>query len=270
MVTSALKMRTGEELQLSFAGDVLETVSFYRDARRNQANEEALAGLLGKLGKGKENPELARPGRIMKWEGSCLWERVVPGLVLGFLKEYISHEGNRKVRTELLTSYIEMQNQRGELTEWCVALVGKAGTQRAYAGHSVTPLERALRVGLLVDSGDRYQIRRLLSPRDEGIDLSSEEWLAALELTRRAWHADTGRGQDAEVPAEPGGKQMRAVRPPTRGLLLLYPVCLTDEERSSETITLGIGISFPESPSAPRVTYKVNGIYYDQEFGPDQ
>ena len=53
--------------------------------------------------------------------------------------------------------------------------------------------------------------------------------------------------------------------------MLLYPVRLRDETQAEGPVVLGIGLSFPESVAAlARVTYKVNGIYYEQEFGPDE
>ena len=71
---------------------------------------------------------------------------------------------------------------------------------RALCRQQPGPIERSLRIGNLADIGDRYQIRRLLSPRDESIDLSETEWLAALKLTRAEWQADPGRGQGEEAP----------------------------------------------------------------------
>jgi hypothetical protein len=270
MVTSALKMRTGEELQLSFAGDVLETVAFHRDTGTRTTNEDALSNLLQQCGPGEDDPTADRPEGPARWEGSVRWTEIDSSKVLAFLRRYVSHEANRKVRTELLVSYIEKQNVRGELTRWTIALLSKKGRKIKYGNREVVPIERSLRTGSLTDAGDRYQIRRLLSPRDEGIDLSKEQWSDALELTRQEWQSDPGRGQGEDLPEEPSGKQMRGVRAERQGLLLLYPLQLRDESAAHPDITLGIGLSFPESAAAPRVTYRVNGIYYEQEYGPDE
>jgi hypothetical protein len=270
MVTSALKMRTGEELELSFAGDILETVAFHRDPSIATQNEDALASLVSALGPALEGPSRARPGGTAWWEGTRLWEGVPAPSVLTFLRRYVSHEANRKVRTELLVSYIERQVVRQELIDWTVALISKQGQSVVYAALPVVPIERSLRIGTLSDGGDRYQIRRLLSPRDEAIDLDLPAWDRALDLTRAKWQADPGRGQDAAPPDEPGGREIRTCRAMTSGLLLLYPLRLNDGSRELDHVVLGMGISFPESPNAPRVKYEVTGLYYDQEYGPDQ
>ena len=40
---------------------------------------------------------------------------------------------------------------------------------------------------------DRYSIGRLMSPRDEAIDLDDAAWMEALDKTLKAFHADPGR-----------------------------------------------------------------------------
>jgi hypothetical protein len=270
MVTSALKMRTGEELELSFAGDILETVAFHRDPSIASSNEDALASLVSALGPAIENPSRTRPDGTASWEGTRLWENVPASRVLAFLQRYTSHEANRKVRTELLSSYIERQVARHELIDWTVALISKEGKPAMFAALPIVPIERSLRIGTLSDGGDRYQIRRLLSPRDETIDLDRDAWKRALDLTRDKWQADPGRGQNADPPDEPGGKEIRSCRAMTDGLLLLYPLRLNDKTGVMDHVVLGMGISFPESPNAPRVRYRVTSLYYEQEFGPDE
>ncbi len=59
---------------------------------------------------------------------------------------------------------------------------------------------------------DRYSIRRLMSPRDEAIDLDEGAWVRALELTRSAFRADPGRDESRTEPEAPqrSGHTMRA------------------------------------------------------------
>jgi hypothetical protein len=59
----------------------------------------------------------------------------------------------------------------------------------------------------------RYSIRRLLSTRDEGIDLDEAAWMAALDLSRKAWHADAARRRGETEPDEPNGPSMRSILP---------------------------------------------------------
>ena len=77
----------------------------------------------------------------------------------------------------------------------------------------------------------RYSIGRLLSPRDEGIDLDESSWGAALDLSRKSFKPDPGRGR-INPPETPSGPAIRFTRgfgaPDTgvtatkQGLLLLY------------------------------------------------
>jgi len=193
-------------------------------------------------------------------------------IIVNFLGSYQTHEGNRKVRTGLLAEYVQKQSDRGELNSWSVALIAKDSPSAAsFGGVDLQVIQRTLRTGLISDGSDRLRIQRLLSGRDEAIDFDSKDWEAALELTRKEWQGDPGRGQDEKAPDEPGGKQLRSIRPPERGLLLLYPLALRDSAgQELEYIVLGMGVSFPDSSSAPRVAYHVNGLYYEQEYGPEE
>lgn len=272
LVTSQLKMQSGEKLELSFSGDVMETVAFHADPNVAASNERALEGLLGGLGDARMSPRQQRPeGRIESWEGTRVWTDVSGKAILGFLGAYSSHEANRKVRTELLSRYIGKQLERGELTKWTVALLSGEDVSRRYAGLDIRRSLRSLRTGTIDGQKDRYQIRRLLSPRDEAIDIDSDGWAKALKLTKDEHHGDAGRGQKQGPPTEPAGKQIRTVRDRRTGLLLLYALGLRDSAGTMLPYTvLGIGLSFPESPDAPRVTYHVTSLYYEQEFGPDE
>ena len=49
-------------------------------------------------------------------------------------------------------------------------------------------------------SENRYSIGRLLSPRDEAIDLDETGWEAALTLTRESWHSDPARLRESKEP----------------------------------------------------------------------
>jgi hypothetical protein len=132
--------------------------------------------------------------------------------------------------------------------------------------------------------GNRYSIGRLLSPRDEAIDLNGQEWEAALVETRHAWHADAGRLQEtgSGVPSEPNtpnGPAIRKIRGfgttdlgahPERGLLLLY---VLDPEKANADFppetpgVVAFGMSFPGSRSGLKVEYKVNNVLWEQEYG---
>jgi hypothetical protein len=78
---------------------------------------------------------------------------------------------------------------------------------------------------------NRYSIGRLMSPRDEAIDLDEQVWSAALAITRSAWRVDPARLKARSEPDIPNGPAIRKVRgfgaagvnpQPDKGMLALY------------------------------------------------
>jgi hypothetical protein len=167
----------------------------------------------------------------------------------------------------------------GELTDWTVALIGGGdGKQVEFRnGVSVDMLQRSAHI----PHADRYSIRRLMSPRDETIDLDEAAWKAALAVTRTAFHADPARSGSEEPPDAPNGPAIRRIRGlgaegvparPERGVLFIYAI---DPELAGPEAGLPPGvpavvafaISFPDSKSGTKVEYKVNNVAWEQEYG---
>jgi hypothetical protein len=88
-------------------------------------------------------------------------------------------------------------------------------------------------------------------------------------MTRDAWTVDRGRSRRDIPPNEPEGKDIRKIRPKSRGVLLIYPLDpdgKSEEGRQGLPIT-GFAISFPGNPDDKKVAYIVNNVYYQQEYG---
>ena len=272
MVTSRLKMRTAQNLALSFSGNLLETVTFHREPHILERNLDAAGRLLARLGKSRSDPKQVRNGRDQVWEGSHLWEEVDAADVIDFLEAYRSHPEAHKVNSDLLAEFIRSLVRENELTGWTVALIGGG---RGKGGHHVFHEGVAVRMLGRTAHGrhpDRYSIGRLMSPRDEAIDLDESAWTAALNEARRAYHEDAGRNRSPTEPDAPNGPAIRWVRPRSRGVLFLY---LLDPAQAGTDSGLaedgppvvGFALSFPASNSGVRVNYKVNHILWEQEFG---
>lgn len=278
MVTSRLKMRTAKNLRLSFSGQLLETVSLYKDTTTLAKNFETASRLVASLGAPERDPVKVRAGTRQQWKG-YIWHGVPSAEVIDFLAAYRTHPEAYKVNSSLLAEFIHSLNSVGELTQWTVALIGGGeGLPHSIGdGISVNMLKRSHNASY----EDRYSIGRLLSPRDEAIDLDENEWRAALALTRDAWHADPARLKDSnEPPDAPNGPSVRKIRGfgadgvpahPERGLLLLY---LLDPQRAdagfsdSTPPVVAFGASFPGSNSGLKVEYKANNVLWEQEYGP--
>ncbi|MDR3515786.1 MAG: Z1 domain-containing protein [Azospirillaceae bacterium] len=278
MVTSRVKMRSARNLWLSFSGRLIETVAFFRDKAILNANLAAARRLLSALGPGMPNPKRERGGTVNEWQGS-LWEGVPVEPVLEFLATYRTHPDAHKVDSHLLTEFIQSMSAAGELTSWTVALIGggKGGEETLCDGVKVQRLERNDKSS----EPDRYSIGRLMSPRDETIDLDEPAWKAALEITRQTWKRDTGRNQDKELPYAPNGPSIRCVRGlgaegvpahPERGVLFIYVLESPVDAAGRPLVQCGVAafaMSFPSSrlEANVKVEYKVNAVLWELEYG---
>ena len=271
MVTSRVKMRNGTELQLSFAHSISETVVFHRDAENILTNLRAADDFIRRLdGPTETNPTRSRPnGRTHRWSGTYLWSDVGALEVMAFLDACITHDSAVRVHNRILREFIQAQVDVDELVSWTVALIsGGRGGQHVLGGHNIALSERSPsnRGGHLRET-DRYVIRRLLSPRDEAIDLEVEDYDAALRVTIDNWRRDPGRSRRKDEPTTPSGPSIRERRNARSGLLLLYPLSPAGHHVEGDVPVIGFGMSFPKSPNARTVTYTVNNVYSQQEFG---
>lgn len=267
-ITSRAKMRNARAMQLTYAGDLLQTIVFsvaQDEIRKNyHAADRFLRGLEGVLPLSEQHYVHGS----QQWHGH-LW-REVPALnVVTFLREYRTHPASFRVMSPLIADFIEEMNNGGELTSWTVALVGKDGgpddLPHSLGGYPVNMLQRAA-VG---DHSDRYSIKTLISPRDQAIDLTESEWNAALELSRRTWRNDVDRNEGKTPPEEPRGPQIRRILGEgvpsqgiasrrDRGLLTLY---LLDPSKADQRFSkpgqdpfVAWAISFPSSTSGRTVS----------------
>jgi hypothetical protein len=254
LVTSAVKMRNGTNMQLSFSGDISETIIFSRDPRWITQNLTAVANWLASLG---------GPVGGGSKTGGYTWSGVNVEQVVTFLSSYRSHEDALRANTALLSQYIKAQRENGELRNWTVRLVSSGKADAVESEINGLPIGLVARAQYPEDSRPgRYTIRRLVSPSDEMIDLSEEQRKQALAVTVNDWEQDKDPKKRENPPEVPGGRQIRQIRPKVTGLILIYPL---DPQRAgisdtSQPIT-GIAISFPRSDTAREIAYAVNNVF---------
>ncbi len=252
LITSAVKMRNGTEMKLSFSGDISETIIFKRSEKWLVSNSDAVDGWLESLG-----------NRVAgNRTGGYTW-KTTDSRILDFLGRYASHEDARRADTKLLARYIKAQNKNGELTEWTVRLVSSSLAEANVVKICGLPVGLVKRAPFPEDQrNDRYTIRRLVSPADESIDLSDDEKREALQLTIEDWRADKRPSKSDQAPKTPSGERIRQCRPKNRGMLLIYPL---DPAHALLPIgspcVLGIAVSFPKSDTATEITYTVNNVF---------
>lgn len=269
MVTSPLKMRTATTLHLSFSGELVETVSFFTDKEKLQANLDSFAALALRLGDASPIPSQVRNGKKYTWSG-VQWSNVSAQDVVEFLRMYQAHPDSRKVRSDLLANFIEEMSYAGELTSWTIAVLGGEGEPIPVAGSAVRLMKRTNKT---LDNLEKYSIGRLLSPKDEMLDLSEAGWMAALELTSRKWVKDPGRSTRKTAPENPAGPTIRLVKglgadgvvpQPQKGLLMIS--MLDPREAGTEEPVVAFAISFPSSKAGKSVPYVTNSLW-EKQYG---
>jgi 3-dehydroquinate dehydratase len=271
VITSASKMRPGRKLKVSFADSLAETTAFYREKAPNQGNLAVAADLVSRLG---ACPTTKRDGTAVPY---FRWDGVAAKHIIEFLRGFKNHPRSLRSRPDLIAEFIELQNAQDELTSWTVAVVNN---------RSQTP-ERQYVLGFLTGGcterndanpvealKEAYTLSKqhLISPDDELLDLSTPQRQRALEVTEALWRASSKKSKGDEAPKKPNGKGARAARPPESGLLLIYEL-LPDPKDRREDKTLPVtafAISFPASENAKTVDYRVNNVYWNEEFGGEQ
>lgn len=288
LVTSPLKMRTAMDLQLSFSGEILETVALHNSPEILSRNLTATTRLLHACGEPQESPEIVRmrDGKHKKWKGH-LWTNVSSEAIADFFDDYTTHPAARKVKSPLIRDFIRSMANIGQLTSWTVYLAD-GGVGDAYQFKGGPKIDNMIMRRADNAKTDRYAIGRPVSPPDESIDLDDRAWDAAMAITLEKWKSDHGSDNDGipDPPTSPSGKAIRYVRgmgasefgikpAPERGLLILYPL---DPSKSGFTPGFGgwndpiiaFGVSFPASDAGVKVTYAVDHLTQTQwalEYG---
>lgn len=280
-ITSHAKMRNAKPMQLTYAGDLLQTIVFPNTSGQLQLNFSAADRFLGRLGAPIDLDDQLYKPEGQRWNGH-LWRDAAALEVITFLRDYQTHSASFRIMSPLIADFIEEMNKDGELVNWTVALIGKEGVaSQRIGGHSIAMLDRKK----TVDHDDRYSIKTLISPRDQAIDLTELQWKAALARSQETWRkGDTERNEGKEPPKEPRGPEIRRVLGDgyqdmgvearrDRGLLMLY--LLDPDESGVDALKGGApvvawAISFPSSDSTRTVSnskYMGNSVLWGELNG---
>ncbi|MDT3444347.1 Z1 domain-containing protein [Pseudofrankia sp. BMG5.37] len=267
VVTAPNKMRRGIKVRLSYSGQLEETTTF--DLR-----EDTLTGNFSNLESFVKLLDMGDHDSPIKKPGSVIWQRVSPDAIIeGFLSGYIADKRAHRVRPALISKYIQGCVPYDELTDWTVCLVGRSDRPRSaeVAGHKIAPITR----NPFPDRPDRsrYTIRRVLSPKDESVDLDDDQERRARDQTRKA-AAATGKTKKDGTPLDPQvatGPPLRGVRRPGQALLLIYPLQHPFSVKGGPALPLVVGfaISFPGSEYALETEYVVNEIWAQEHMDLD-
>jgi hypothetical protein len=254
--TSSNKRRHARDVVIyqSYAGGISEAKSFSLDPGVLARNKTAADRLMETLHRDHQQTGGLDPRR--SYDASMLWRGISTSTIENFLAEYVPEKTSTRARSDLWLRYINKQNAlTGELSTWNVAVIGgDVNPPVDLGGVQVKPRRRERDKS--VDQGTGYRIKRLVTTRDAGIDLSAETWNLALEL-------DPMNRLNGVPRSEPTAhalclaRQRHSLNP----LLMIYLPQPADYISLSPVI--GPAIAFPGSDHAVReeVVYAVNSVY---------
>jgi hypothetical protein len=280
LVTAMNKMAHGETREVTFAGKLVQTAFFKRDASLQTQSAAAVDAWLRKL------PNFRSYQGTLRWTADredviALLDQMIKQ---GFIDKKCSRFGPE------LIDFIRLQADQGGLAEWTVVMPMGREKDVSIAEHAVRPVYRS-------DDGEGSDCYRLSKanvqePKHEIADLEEiiltdeivTEALAKMEvrdgagaptpLIRRGDEADAVRalvGQQLALAAQTLARmrdhntmaamreEVRVLRPASRGLLIIYPLG-TAKISGLEQVPFipALALSFPATHRVRQVKYKVN------------
>lgn len=254
LVTSKLKSRSGIKMQLSYSGDLNQTIMFHKDQTINQKNLDAAKELIQSNVDGKDGYKTT--------DGlSLLWKNFESSHIVNFLSNYSSHKDALRVNTFLLIRYIEKQVSKGELMHWSLLLASikleKNGKNDKSNYFWNLPIYAAERNDTTKDDSDKYTIKVLVDPKHESLDLDEFQFDLALNKSQKAWEELPEKERSVNPPSIPYGRFTRECRGKEKGFLILYPLHF----ENIPIPIMGFAISFPSSNTSVPIEYITGTVY---------
>lgn len=259
-VSATNKMRSATTVQISWAGILVESYEFKKDIAIINHNFKHTQNFIAELPLGfKPKPN------------AFIWYDIPAELIINFFEGIHSIENLKKAEPRKLIQFITAQLKNNELTDWRIALMSKpkAKSSKFVISNNEVEVGQWVRKedDLMSNSESVYYLRKshIISPSDEFIDFTTEEYEDAMDLTnRKRFKLGLGKAK------YPNGKEVRTnLRDPKKPLLILY---LLDPDESLWKYPLekginpfvGYAISFPKSNFDTPVSYAVNEELLDR------
>lgn len=260
-ITSISKMRHTRNIQVSWAGRLVETYQLLQNSISKRNNLAVTDSLLSELG---------TPDRI---KSDYLWTGVSSDIICDYLSRFQLPESLTKVNLDLICDYIRELNEVGELISWNIALMSK----NVDTNTCVHTFSNGVQVGCFIrrqaedaQNSKTYYIRKnhiVGNPTDEFIDLPANMLSDALDETRdRKFKAGEEWKHDYPSP-QLVRQEFRSKQTP---LLMIYPLNpafsnvsgLTDTttDTKNDEPFIGFAIAFPHSDTNKAVSYVANQV----------
>lgn len=260
-ITSISKMRHTRNIQVSWAGRLVETYQLLQNSISKRNNLAVTDSLFS---------ELDTPDRI---KSDYLWTGVSSDIICDYLSRFQLPESLTKVNLDLICDYIRELNEVGELISWNIALMSKNVDKNT----CVHTFSNGVQVGCFIrrqaedaQNSKTYYIRKnhiVGNPTDEFIDLPADMLSDALDETRdRKFKAGEEWKHDYPSP-QLVRQEFRSKQTP---LLMIYPLNpafsnvsgLTDTttDTKNDEPFIGFAIAFPHSDTNKAVSYVANQV----------
>jgi hypothetical protein len=261
LVTSQLKMRSGQRQKLSYRNTVSETTVFDIDPDKFAHNFSVTDRFIKQLrAPEKEFWQMQRGGSSHHY----FWPNVKGESVTEFLSQYKTAPSAPRANSLFLKKYIEKQLVNGELTDWTVCVINTGEEDHQY--NKLGGL-RDLRKGITRtitnwSSTDKtISVKRLMSAEHEYLDFNMDQ------MDKLKFLKDEDKGS-----YQTKAQKIRAkLRDPKKGLLVIYPIDTGGSGEFKNVDTngiqpIGIALVFPET-NHPEVAvdYVVNNVYSELE-----
>jgi hypothetical protein len=269
-VTSNLKMRQARQCSLTYSGAKIQALYMnLTDQNVIAKNVRCVVRLLDDIERFSGKPITPSFDEL---SASKLYRNVSPELILQFLERYDFSPANIRFSAKMISEYISDLVKSNELTNWSVALMSSKTGEKLEMGDGriVRMVDRSVMKATKSERDPAAShIKVITAPRDEIIDV--EDLLAA------QGYLVAGKDDPFEGSGLTETAIRQNIRPPERGLLLLYPInpnanmLAGDFEKhlngQSQTVPLrapspviGVAFVFPKSHSSKSTyRYVVNG-----------
>jgi hypothetical protein len=255
-ITASNKMLATTDIQITWSGRLVESYELKRSKEAIDKNLEATKKFIASLS-----------GKYKKKSNNFIWKNVSVDKVKVYLKNLQILENLKAYEPNNLIRFIDLQLPNGELNNWTIALMSKGNAE---CTHPFLFGERNNDIGCWLRTLDRnnssediYYLKKshILSPKDEFIDLSEDEYDRAMKLTSEQWKKKEKEGE----PSYPNGQVVRnEIRNPNNPLFLIYlldPIGAELPPKSNPII--GYAISFPKSNFNEYVAYTMKSELLD-------
>ena len=211
LLTARNKSTAAQTVQDSWSGEHPQTVLLpLSDPAKLQSNRELTDRFIS---------DLSPPQRCY---GGFLVRDVAPDIVCAFLRRYEINEDIVAFRSDLLADWIMERAGADELTDWAVFVASPPAERQAVIGGRDTGLVTRKRIS-------SESIGILTDPRHEGVDLPGGP---------DAYKRESGT-YDSDA--------MRAARPDTQGLLIIYPLDAAKLGVEGMDTVIALALSLPRT-----------------------